>query len=63
VWEEIEAELSLQIGQLKIYSWSDPNEITNASIAMKQAQADKTLATMSVVRQCALLELSRSTFN
>ena len=29
---------------------------------MKRAEVEKAMATMSVIRQCGLLELSRSTF-
>ena len=37
-------------------------KVTDAPLAMKRAEVEKVLATMSVVRQCGLLELSRSTF-
>jgi len=37
-------------------------KITDAPVALKRAEVEKELAMMSVVRQCGLLELSRSTF-
>jgi putative transposase len=46
--EELEAELYQQIGQLKMeLEWLN-----------KRAEVEKAMATMSVIRQCGLLELS-----